>query len=224
MTENGEMKNSSRDQTGSAIVTYPNNDIYEGYFQTGIREGRGTYRYAINGDKYEGEWKMNLRHGIGTMAYVGKGVYQGYWENGRRHGEGMFTYPNGDVYSGWWRFGEKEGTGSYLNKSTGMKLYGQWCEGEMKTGRWIYPNGTYFEGNFTQNKPQGEGTWYFKNGNVMNGSYEHKKKEVGEDDEPEPELEEGQEESQVPKSNIDLVWHAKTDIASSAHMVNSVQH
>lgn len=206
VTENGEVTDTSRNQTGSAHVTYPNNDIYDGYFQNGHRDGRGTYRYAANGDKYEGEWKMNFRHGIGTMTYNGKGVYQGYWENGRRHGEGMFTYPNGDVYSGWWRFGEKEGTGSYLNKTTGMKLYGQWVNGEMKTGRWIYPNGTYFEGNFVNNKPQGEGTWYFKNGNVMKGNYEHQKKAEEEEEEAPPEEEEGAE--QAPKSNINLVWHA----------------
>jgi len=32
VTENGEVKDTSRGYTGSATVTYPNNDIYEGYF------------------------------------------------------------------------------------------------------------------------------------------------------------------------------------------------
>ena len=58
----------------------------------------------------------------------------------------------------------------------------------------------------------------------MNGSYEHKKKEGEEEEEPEAEPEEEGGEPQAPKSNINLVWHAKTEIASSAHMVNSVQH
>ena len=105
-----------------------------------------------------------------------------------------------------------------------MKLYGQWAGGAMETGRWIYPNGTYFEGNFKLNKPEGQGIWYFKNGNVMNGSYEHQKKGEGEEEE-EPPAEDGEEgaEDQAPKSNINLIWHAQTDIASSAHHVNSVQ-
>jgi radial spoke head protein 1 len=222
VTENGEVKDTSRGYTGSATVTYPNNDIYEGYFQNGIRDGKGEYRYAANGDKYSGEWKANFRHGIGTMIYNGKGTYQGYWENGRRHGEGMFTYPNGDIYSGWWRFGNKEGTGSYLNKTTGMKLYGQWAEGEMKTGRWIYPNGTYYEGEFVGNKPNGSGTWYFKNGNEMHGSYEQKAKGEGEEEEPEEEPEEEGGEV-VKKNKVQLIWHAKTEIAAAAHHVNSVQ-
>ena len=132
VTENGESKTMSRGYTGKASASYPNGDVYEGDFLDGIREGRGVYRYGSNGDKYDGEWRQNRKHGIGKMSYNGKGEYQGYWENGRRHGEGVFTYPNGDVYSGWWRFGEKEGTGTYSSKSTKMKMYGDWENGEMK--------------------------------------------------------------------------------------------
>lgn len=73
-----------------------------------------------DGDEEEGKPKEKLI-----------GEYQGYWENGRRHGEGVFIYPNGDVYSGWWRFGEKEGTGTYKSKETGMKMFGEWKDGEI---------------------------------------------------------------------------------------------
>ena len=82
------------------------------------------------------------------MFYNKKGEYQGYWENGRRHGEGVFTYPNGDFYSGWWRFGCKEGTGNYTSAQTGMTLYGSWTNGELKEGKWTYPNGIHFAGKF----------------------------------------------------------------------------
>ena len=223
VTENGEVKTTSRNQTGLADVTYPNNDMYIGYFTNGNRDGSGVYRYFANGDKYDGDWKVNFRHGIGTMTYNGKGAYQGYWENGRRHGEGVFTYINGDVYSGWWRFGEKEGTGTYAQKSTGMKLFGEWKNGEIKSGKWIYPNGTYYEGDFANNKPDGKGVWFFKNGNIMNGRYEQKEKEAGEGDEEEPVAEEEEgEEGAGPKKKYDLIWHAKTEIAESAHHVNSV--
>ncbi len=171
VTENGESKTMSRGYTGKASASYPNGDVYEGDFLDGIREGRGVYRYGSNGDKYDGEWRQNRKHGIGKMVYNGKGEYQGYWENGRRHGEGVFTYPNGDVYSGWWRFGEKEGTGTYQSKATKMKMYGDWENGEMSRGRWEYPNGVFFEGEFENNKPSGRGYWQFKNGNVLEGVY-----------------------------------------------------
>ena len=68
------------------------------------------------------------------MDYVGKGTYHGYWENGRRHGEGMFTYLNGDVYSGWWKYGEKEGYGTYIFAETGMKMCGEWKNGQITQG------------------------------------------------------------------------------------------
>ena len=38
-------------------------------------------------------------------------------------------------------------------------------------GRWIFPNGTYYEGSFSNNKPNGKGVWVFVNGNKVNGNY-----------------------------------------------------
>lgn len=35
----------------------------------------------------------------------------------------------------------------------------------------IYPNGIYYEGKFTENKPDKEGTWHFQNGNTVNGAF-----------------------------------------------------
>jgi len=35
----------------------------------------------------------------------------------------------------------------------------------------VFPNGTYFEGKFTKNKPNGAGVWYFANGNVVKGEF-----------------------------------------------------
>lgn len=173
-TENGEVKTTSRGYTGRAVANYPNGDAYEGYYVEGVREGSGIYKYASNGEKYEGEWKKNLKDGIGRMRYADGGDYYGFWENGRRHGEGVFTYKNGDMYSGWWKFGEKEGTGTYTFESTGMKLFGEWTAGQITQGKWIYPNGMYYEGGFANNKPKGEGKWVFKNGNVLSGEYEQK--------------------------------------------------
>jgi len=203
VTENSEEKTMSRGYTGKATASYPNLDVYEGDFLDGIREGRGVYRYAANGDKYDGEWKQNCKHGIGKMTYNKKGEYQGYWENGRRHGEGVFVYPNGDVYSGWWRFGEKEGTGTYSSKQTGMKMFGEWSDGQIKSGKWVYPNGVFFEGKFENNKPIGEGSWHFKNGNKLEGAYAQKPKEAGEDEEPPADDEEG---AAAAKPKFDLVW------------------
>ena len=98
-------------------------------------------------------------------------------------------------------------------------MFGEWASGQIKCGRWIYPNGVYFEGNFENNKPIGEGTWNFQNGNKLEGAYTQRPKEAGEDDEP---IEE-EEGDGVPKAKYDLVWQAATGIAASAHLVNSVE-
>ena len=219
VTENGETKTTSRGYTGKALANYPNGDTYEGYYIDGIREGRGIYRNS-NGEKYDGEWINNMKHGIGRMTYAKAGEYNGFWENGRRHGEGVFTYSNGDVYSGWWKFGEKEGTGTYTFKSTGMKLYGEWAAGQISKGKWIYPNGMFFEGGFENNKPKGDGKWVFKNGNVLEGEYKQKPKVAGEDEEPPAEEE---EEGATKKPKFDLEWNSYTNISEAAMKVNSVE-
>ena len=168
-----------------------------------------------SGNRYEGDWKNNKKHGIGKMKYINVGEYQGYWENGHRHGEGIFTYANGDVYSGWWRFGNKHGTGTYSFSKNGMKLYGVWEEGNLKVSKWIFPNGTFYQGGFENNKPSGAGEWHFENGNTVKGSFSQKKKEEEEDED----LGEGQ----VPKPKFDVSWATDTGIAHSAAQINTVE-
>ena len=46
-----------------------------------------------------------------------------------------------------------------------MKYVGNWKSGQMVTGKWLYPNGSYFKGNFDNNQPKGHGKWHFENGN-----------------------------------------------------------
>ncbi len=70
----------------------------------------------------------------------------------------------------------------------------------------------YYEGEFANNKPNGQGKWIFKNGNVLEGEYEQKKKEEGEDEAPADEEEEGGEGG-APKPKFNLLWHSNTYIA-----------
>jgi len=84
-----------------------------------------------------------------------------------------------------------------------MKMFGEWGTGQIKSGKWVYPNGVFFEGQFENNKPIGEGSWHFKNGNKLEGAYAQKPKEANDED-PEPEAAEGEEATAKPK--FDLVW------------------
>jgi hypothetical protein len=60
-------------------------------------------------------------------------------------------YINEDIYSGKWNNGKKDGQGTYIFKETGMKYVGSFKSGHFVKGKWIYPNGTFFEGNFDNN-------------------------------------------------------------------------
>jgi len=205
--EDGTVKNSSRDFTGKATATYSNGEIYEGLFANGLREGFGKYSYT-SGDVYEGNFKQNLKHGIGKMTYhEGIGTYHGYFESGKRHGEGVFIYKNGDVYSGWWKDGKKEGRGTYVLRESGMKLEGQWSNGYLTKGKWVFPNGQYFEGAFDSNQPKGEGVWVFPNGNVCKGEYTQTVI---------PAEEEGA------KDTIKVAWATQSQLHESASAINTV--
>ena len=81
------------------------------------------------------------------------------------------TYTNKDVYSGNWSMGNKDGQGTYVFFSTSMKFVGTWKVGQIASGKWKYQNGTYFEGQFDNNKPRGKGKWVFQNGNTVEGEY-----------------------------------------------------
>ena len=78
--------------------------------------------------------------------YAKVGEYYGYWENGQRCGEGVMTYLNKDVYSGNWENGKKDGQGTYIFFKTGEKYVGKFKNGQLINGKWLYPNGSYFQG------------------------------------------------------------------------------
>ena len=64
-----------------------------------------------------------------------------------------------------------------------MKYVGLWKKGQMIKGQWTYRNGSYFEGQFDNNQPKGNGQWHFENGNVVKGNYTQiKRADVDQDD------------------------------------------
>ena len=85
-----------------------------------------------------------------------------------------------DLYSGSWKNGLKHGKGTFIFYDTKMKLVGDWFNGQIIKGKWIFANGTYFEGKFENNYPKGEGIWHFINGNVIKGEFTHEVKELEE--------------------------------------------
>lgn len=186
-------------------------DTYEGQYVEGLRKGKGTYTWKKNGDSYDGHWNENRKHGFGKMTYSTKtgeeegdaepeegaplrgGTYLGHYTAGLRGcnaradpadtptSEGTFSYCNGDVYVGQWVAGKKHGAGTYTYAKDQTKLVGDWEQGKIKSGKWVFPNGTFYTGSFRYNKPHGKGVWVFKNGNQLTGEYVQK--EQGDEEE-----------------------------------------
>jgi hypothetical protein len=88
------------------------NERYEGEFQSGYRNGFGTYFYA-NGNKYTGEWSNDRPNGKGTMIFVSGAKYIGEVKNGKRHGQGSYFYSDGERLTGKWNEGEFADSNSY---------------------------------------------------------------------------------------------------------------
>ena len=176
---NPQVDKSSEHYTGKAQVQYPNGDVYDGMFNDGVREGEGTMTYGESGNKYVGQWKNNLKDGIGKMTFGTNGEYTGHFSAGKRDGEGVYKYTKTkDLYSGSWKDGLKNGKGTFIFNATKMKLVGDWVNGQIVKGKWIFANGTYFEGQFENNYPKGEGVWHFANGNTIKGGFSQDIREV----------------------------------------------
>ena len=127
------------------------------------------------------------------MLFGKVGEYFGRFENGKRHGEGVFKYfKTNNVYSGSWKYGIKHGKGEFIFNATKMKIAGQWENGKIVQGKWIFPNGTYFEGPFVNNYPKGQGVWHFLNGNIIKGEFTQELK-----DNPNPEEGAEEEDAQI---------------------------
>lgn len=114
----------------------------------------GTLKYQ-NGDIYTGDWINGAQTGNGTKWYKNGDIYVGEWKNGQRHGEdGAYTWSDGRKYVGAYKDNLRDGIGKF----TGWKD---------KTNGWI---GTY-KGMSIGDKFEGEGEFWFDNGDYFKGVY-----------------------------------------------------
>ena len=105
-------------------------DIKEGFF-TGIGEMQQK-----NNNFYRGEFKEGRMHGIGVLEYVNKKKYVGEFEEGYKTGYGEMTWPNGEKYEGSWK------------------------KDIFVFGKYLWPTGNIYIGNFDNNGVNGYGTFY----------------------------------------------------------------
>lgn len=174
-----------------SYVFKKNGDRYDGYYEENKKHGFGKMVYTSKTGNEDDDAAAE-----DEQPSMRAGTYLGYCTAGMRGSkqgadgapaDGTFTYASGDIYVGQWKSdgnkpGKKHGKGSYSYAKDGTKLVGDWVEGKIVSGEWIFPNGTFYSGKFRYNKPWGKGVWVFKNGNQLTGEYIQK--EQANDDDP----------------------------------------
>ncbi|KAJ3277905.1 hypothetical protein HK104_002851 [Borealophlyctis nickersoniae] len=122
-------RNDNKERHGKGKNTFPDGDVYEGTYVSGVRSGQGVYKWKATGARYSGEYKENVRDGEGYFVYPDGSKYRGEFRKGKRHGMGMYVYANGDSYQGQWENDQKHGQGTYTYHATGSQKKGNWVAG-----------------------------------------------------------------------------------------------
>jgi len=109
-------------------VSFTNKLVYDGNWNIGVREGRGTF-WNGDSDLYIGQWKNNKRNGQGSYFFKlpkweenknsefwlkeNTENYSGEFLNDHYHGEGIFRWASGTRYEGEFFAGNKHGYGIF---------------------------------------------------------------------------------------------------------------
>jgi hypothetical protein len=143
---------------GKGTFVHQNGAVYVGEFKNGEIHGTGVCNYS-DGSKYQGQWAHRFPDGRGTKSYSDGTSRTGLWRNGRP------VDKKGNLLSEW-----------MLNKeiqSDGMAIQSGCLHGDCINGQGInaYPDGSRYEGYFSNAKPSQRGTFYYPNGDYYKGEF-----------------------------------------------------
>jgi hypothetical protein len=146
-------------ETGS-ILQDDKKDRYVGGIDpvTGLRVGKGRYKYSNPYFAYEGQWENGQKQGYGVLKFSDGGYFEGEFKDNQINGYGTRVWADGSEYRGYWTLGEKDGEGT-LEKPNGESYVGDWVMNVRHGGgKWTKPNKEVIEGEFVQNQPHGHCT------------------------------------------------------------------
>ena len=162
---------------------------YNGQIINGKKNGFGKMNYE-NGDLYEGNWKDGLREGEGTLINNNGAKYYGIWENDSLKDKIEIEYINGDIYKGNLKEGKKNGFGIYTYKLLNI-VYEGYFENDFKNGKGKITffnkrinrrnidsnniNYELYEGDFLNDKIEGNGIYYYDDGKIIKGIFKNNK-------------------------------------------------
>lgn len=167
--------------TGGGMVKYGTFGLYYGGFSDGKRSGHGKMIYTDPDHccnwfpeteaVYIGDWRNDKRHGLGKLNWNNGAKYEGKFNNDRRHNViGKISFANGETYEGGWV--EDLMQGACTIKRKGITIRGQCIKGVLASlVRVDYEDGRAFEGNLSNNLPNGSGRMTWPNESMYEGEF-----------------------------------------------------
>ena len=148
-----------------------NNLIYEGNWLDGKYNGVGKY-YTYGSLVWDGNW-MNVLNYQRNVSKVERNVIHGKWLNNVLHGRARFTHVTGIIFECNFINGKKDGLGIgkflYDNGST---YEGYWQNDKRHgVGTRIYPSGEIYKGGWNVGKKHGFGEWIYPDGTIYKGEW-----------------------------------------------------
>lgn len=152
------------------------NKIEEKYFGSlvdGKPDGEGILEKGFY--RYEGEFKNGKRHGTGKIVYSYGDSYAGEWSDGKMHGKGVYIYQplsvHRVVFEG--EYEHNKAIKGIINLPTGEKI--DWKNEENRVesgiGQRRYPNGSIYQGLFSNYLRYGYGIFTRVNGTKHSGIF-----------------------------------------------------
>jgi len=153
-----------------------------------IADYRTVNDWRFPDGRYSGSMYLEIRDGEGTMRYSDLCTYSGSWKSDMMHGKGILTFPDGRTYDGVWdsnilvkmksfswkEHGKYDGTffGRVEGKSVTELRQNKWRDGMRHgNGKYKFPNGDVYVGEWMYDKFYGIGKMTFANGDSYDGSW-----------------------------------------------------
>lgn len=199
-------------ENGEGTYAYPDGSKYVGFFLRGKPNSRGTFYYP-NGDRYVGSFKNGLPDGEGRLYDSNGEITEGTWREGDLMAAPVSPLTGRQNQSGCMNGNCQNGFGKYIFKD-GTVYEGYFFNGVPEgQGKVVYPNGEYYEGAFAGGSFNGIGTLYLDgvtpvSGNWKNGVY------LGPEAKEEPVL----VTAPVREGNQMKVWAVIIGVADYKHM------
>ena len=159
--------------TGTAYLE-TDEEIYEGEFKDGQKNGQGVLYNKKTKDKYEGSFLNDKKDGEGILYNDETGYYySGHWEKGNQNGFGTLITESDLSYVGEFKDGDISGHGE-MTTTSGEKTIANWLPGGIPEGEdctYIGTDGSKYHGEIVAGKFEGYGTYIDKEGNYYEGSF-----------------------------------------------------